>query len=426
MYLLVLFQFLIRDLYEQLKRLHEKQSPVPFSRVYRGQLMSKEELAILKSCQGQLVSMNSFLSTSRDRNFALALVESGLHTSNELVSVLFEIDLNPYLSEMKPFADISRESAIESEDEVLLMLGSMFRLKSISSENNGLSWAIQLSLSNNDRNEISNLFDCMKIDTANDNALFSLACVLFEAGNLGMAERCYHRYLSEQPEEGVNVAKTFQSLGTIFQRRGDYDKALEMLIKAAAIFERTMPYANPFIAITHSSIGNLHLRKKNSKNALICYEKALHMFEHVHGKEHPRIAMCLNNMGAAYNQVSNIDQALACYQQALVIGEKTLPSNHPNLAASHMNVGIAFGKRNNFGLAIEHLERSLQMKMLSLPLNHPDIGDTYGNMAAVYERQKKRYEALSYYKKALSIFSATLHPTHPKIVSTKTYIERLK
>jgi hypothetical protein len=100
--------------------------------------MSIEKVAILMSCEGQLVSMNSFLSTTRDRNYALALVESGSNRLDELKSVLFEIDLDRDLSKMKPYADISRESAIQSEDEVLIMLGSVFRLNSIYSENDGL------------------------------------------------------------------------------------------------------------------------------------------------------------------------------------------------------------------------------------------------------------------------------------------------
>jgi hypothetical protein len=40
--------------------------------VYRGQLMSIEEVGLLLSSEGQLVSMNSFLSTTPDLAVALA------------------------------------------------------------------------------------------------------------------------------------------------------------------------------------------------------------------------------------------------------------------------------------------------------------------------------------------------------------------
>ncbi|CAF3820022.1 unnamed protein product [Rotaria sp. Silwood1] len=424
--LLILFQFFIRDIYEQLKELQKKQSPWPSTRVYRGQLMSKEEIGILMSCEGRLISMNSFLSTTRDQNYALTIVESGANNPDELIPVLFEIDLDPCLSETKPYADITRKSAIPDEDEVLLMLGSVFRLNHIHLESDGRSFTIQLSLTNKDQNEVRELFDCMKIEAENDNVLYSLAYILFNSGKLDAAERCYRRYLNDQPEENVNAAKTYQSLGAIFQLRGEYDSALEILNKAVKIFDRKIPYANPFVAITHTSIGNLHLRRKDPTSALCAFEKALHMFKQVHGEEHQRVAMCLNNMGLTFQAQKKFDEACFYYQQALTISEKTLPANHPNLAASHMNIGILHANLGQFELALEHLECSLQMKHLSLPPDHPDLGDTYGNMAAVYQRQGNLSKALALYEKALSIFAMTLPSTHAKISATKNYIGKLK
>ena len=94
-----------------MQQLQKNQLPLSNNRVYRGQLMSEDEIGRLMSCEGRSVSMNSFLSTSRDRKYASALVESGLDTSDEFRPVLFEIDLDQIKSELKPYADISRESA---------------------------------------------------------------------------------------------------------------------------------------------------------------------------------------------------------------------------------------------------------------------------------------------------------------------------
>jgi hypothetical protein len=58
--LLYLFAFFIRDLRHQFK---QYQIPAPI-RVYRGKLMSRKEVQQLKHSMGQLISMNSFLSTS--------------------------------------------------------------------------------------------------------------------------------------------------------------------------------------------------------------------------------------------------------------------------------------------------------------------------------------------------------------------------
>lgn len=89
------------------------------------------------------------------------------------------------------------------------MLGSVFRLQSVFSENDGQSWIVRLSLSNEDQNEVRDLFDRMRSDAENENVLYSLAYVLSKAGRLYIAERYYRRYLSEQPDNTVNTAKTY-------------------------------------------------------------------------------------------------------------------------------------------------------------------------------------------------------------------------
>lgn len=119
--LLYLFRFFIHDIHEQLKQL---QYPDPI-RVFRGQLMSNDELQTLKSSIGQFISMNSFLSTSVDRRLALSFLSSS-PASGDLQRVLFEIDLDPALPGVKPFADISSGSFFTNEKEVLIMLGSAF------------------------------------------------------------------------------------------------------------------------------------------------------------------------------------------------------------------------------------------------------------------------------------------------------------
>ena len=74
--------------------------------------------------------MNSFLSTSVDRRQALSFLYAST-SSSSMQRVLFEIDVDPQLDGVKPFANITSLSYFSGEDEVLLMLGSIFRLVSI-------------------------------------------------------------------------------------------------------------------------------------------------------------------------------------------------------------------------------------------------------------------------------------------------------
>ena len=64
--LIYLFRFFIRDIQKQL----EKNKCTSTIRVYRGQLMSKDEIEILKNSIGEFISINSFFSTSLNRQLS--------------------------------------------------------------------------------------------------------------------------------------------------------------------------------------------------------------------------------------------------------------------------------------------------------------------------------------------------------------------
>ena len=120
-HMMFLYRSFIFDLCEQLA---EYQAKIEL-KVYRSQLISMKELEILKRNINQLISVNSFFSSSCDRNAALFLLgDPGSFIESE--RVLFEIEADPRKASSKPFSDISRFSEFKQEAEVLFMLGSIF------------------------------------------------------------------------------------------------------------------------------------------------------------------------------------------------------------------------------------------------------------------------------------------------------------
>jgi hypothetical protein len=92
--------------------------------------MSSDELNSLRQNIGQFISVNSFFSTSIERETAKFLL-GDINSLVDLEPVLFEIDADPKIVTSKSFADISKHSHFTEESEVLFMLGSIFRLQSI-------------------------------------------------------------------------------------------------------------------------------------------------------------------------------------------------------------------------------------------------------------------------------------------------------
>ncbi|CAF5161246.1 unnamed protein product, partial [Rotaria sp. Silwood1] len=113
--MIFLFRFFTRNIERQIEQ-YKCTAPI---RVYRGQLMSNEELEVLRGSIGHFISMNSFLSTSIERKQALAFLDATT-ISDDLQRVLIMIDADPRLDGVKPFANITIHSYFTDEKEVLM------------------------------------------------------------------------------------------------------------------------------------------------------------------------------------------------------------------------------------------------------------------------------------------------------------------
>ena len=106
--------------------------------------MLPNELEILKSKSGECFFTNTFLSTTFYYN--VALVFSGCdQKKSDRESVIFDFKLDT-CQRSKPFADISQYSYLQDEREVLISMGTMFRLDSIEFNEILSVWIAELSL----------------------------------------------------------------------------------------------------------------------------------------------------------------------------------------------------------------------------------------------------------------------------------------
>ena len=102
-----------------------------FNEVYRGQFMSMEEVELLRSNVGGLISANSFLSTSMVMELALIFAGQGDDISCQSVLLRITIDFESAKRSTIPFADISHMASFLNENEVLFAPHAMFRIQAV-------------------------------------------------------------------------------------------------------------------------------------------------------------------------------------------------------------------------------------------------------------------------------------------------------
>ncbi|CAF4916823.1 unnamed protein product, partial [Rotaria socialis] len=182
-----LFREFISDIHRQLKANQAGDT----LRVYRGQMISSDELETFKKNCDHFISINSFFSTSLDKTQALLFLNS-CDVGDNLEPVLFEIDANPTLVTSKPFADVSSYSEFTGESEVLFMLGSIFHLKNVRSSSNGQVWIVRMTLCSDDELDLKQVIIDMKDHfLSREINLRTLAKLLWEMGKPDLAEKYF-------------------------------------------------------------------------------------------------------------------------------------------------------------------------------------------------------------------------------------------
>lgn len=419
--LLFLFRFFIRDLHQQLERLQNSTS----IRVYRGQLIALKELEGLKRSVGQLISMNSFLSTSIDRRAALSFLLSS-SVSGDLQRILFEIDLDPALAVNRPFANITEHSFFAQEQEVLVMLGSIFELIEIKEDKK--CWVVHMKLANENENNAKVIYDYMKKqygETDQRSSLFNFGVLLFKMGQYEKAEKYCQLLLKELSPDHADRAGCYHNLGVIANHQGKFEESLDWFKKAIDTYRQTLNEDDPILACTYNSMGEVYCRQGDRKNALQWFNKALTIRKKALGEDHLLVAMCYHNMGNVYQEEKQLNQAYQCHERSMMIRQKYLPADHPDVGASyHCLAGVCLCM-NYPDQALQYYNRALKIYEKSLPSDHADFGMIYYNLGLLYEGQRNMTEALKNFEKASLIFRATLPADHPFIGIVDRDVQRV-
>ena len=421
--ILFLFRFVIGDIYRQLEQNQCKSSV----QVYRGQVMSNDEINNLRHSCNNFISINSFFSTSMSRKKAVGFLYQ-TEISDNIHRVLFEIDAEPQLMTSKPFADISKVSVYGSEQEVLFMMGCIFRLIDIRQNNDGEMWIVRMKLCGDDEHDLKKLFEHMKKDYAGGDGevdLRSFGNVLRVMGKFDLAEKFYRHLLDELPPNDASLSPLYYTLGLVIMDKGDYDASLQWFHKSLEIFMRTNPSDYVNISSKYICIGILHQKKSNYSQALEWFNKGIELFKQAHDENHLNMAYLYSDIAIVYQEQENYSESLDNYNKSLEIYEKHLPSNHPDLGDIQCNTGIVHKGLGHHDLALDHYYRALQIQLKSLPNSHPSIANCYENIGEVYEDKGELKQALTYFEKADTIYCQSLPSQHPDRVRIATHIQRV-
>ncbi|CAF1069379.1 unnamed protein product [Didymodactylos carnosus] len=373
--IIYMFRFFVKDLYNQLKQLYEEFIKVIREwdllklTLYRGQLLTCNELEKVKQNINNYVSMNTFLSTTMDEIVARRYSGEGLQKPL-LESVVFVLDIDIDIIQL-PIADIQEHSYFKDESEILLPVGIQFQIKSVDKMEN--IWYINLSTCREPINAWNQLNDYILKQEIGDKP--TNEAFLFLLNSMGNTIK------SDQYKNLINMENEVQC--RLSQSTVDTDTAATLRYYEKIIEEKT-------------------------ETALYCEQLAVRRFETSLMNPFEWRQLFFYIAYASYSIEDN-ESALTYISFVLKIDLKYLPFGHPYFGYDYMLAGKIHRSLNNYDSALSYYEKALEAALVYLPLNHPSFARIYVTMALVHRQLKNDEKALIYVEKAENLLKQTSH-----------------
>jgi tetratricopeptide (TPR) repeat protein len=211
--------------------------------------------------------------------------------------------------------------------------------------------------------------------------------------------------ISEKSRSILSQINTLSMLGTIYTLRGQYDQALEYLLRSVKQAEKLGDTIKLIKA--YSALGELYgYSFKNFEKAIYYGNITIKFSEQI--KDTPLLVMQLNNLSNFYFNSRNYDRPLAIARQQLDIARQQKDTG--SIATTLCSIGDVYREKKNYDTCIIYynegtgLLKHLAEKDSSY---YPILAMMYGNSSIPYVILKKYPEAIEIINSEIRIFKKT-------------------
>jgi tetratricopeptide (TPR) repeat protein len=414
--LLYIFRFFIIDLCAQLedgKKLLMESEPLT---VYRGQQMPKEEFDTLKTKIGSLISTNGFLSTSRDERVSLGF-SSSPSLREDMIKVSLTIKADPKLQTVT-FADISRQSIFASENEVLFSLGAVFRIDVCEVDETLHMGKLILTATDEGSETLMDFLNAEKDQLQIYSPMIYFGRLLMNEMNaIDRAATYFQTLLDTLPKDHPDISEVYNQIGALHYLRtreyhsgaekhmvdSELQKALEMFEKALEIRRHTFGDNDIRIARSMNSIGSVYNDRGEYDRALHCYERGLQILDNANSGASVFKANLLWNCGNLKNKTKDKEATFSFYIQADEMYAHCLPIHHPTRVETAWTIANLYKSMKDFTNALKYYKRAYDSCGMMLSPSKRRFKDTWVNIVRCCLKLGDKQLAITYLNRVLEM-----------------------
>ncbi len=203
--------------------------------------------------------------------------------------------------------------------------------------------------------------------------------------------------LSRNINYKLGEASSLQRIGSVFNTKGDYPKALEFYLQALKIFEEAHNILG--IAGSFSSIADLYFYGGDIKRSLEYSHKTLSMYQQL--RDTNRMVNTIINMGDTYEKTNQLDSAM--YYTRLGHALAVSKNNTSLFGLGLNNIGNIFQKLGKSDSAMVYYNQATPY--LKLTNNDEGLCENYLGLARVFLKKNTPDSCLYYAKLSFTIAS---------------------
>ena len=219
-------------------------------------------------------------------------------------------------------------------------------------------------------------------------------------------------------EGRTDYATSLNTLGLLYQAKGDYAKAEPLYRSALEINKRALGESHPNCATILNNLGTLYQATGEYAKAEACVLSALEIDKRALGEGHPEYAQRLNNLAVLYEAMGQYAKAEPLFRQAVEIYQRALGENHPAYAGSLSNLAMLYLNMANYAKAESLLRRALEIKKNVLGEVHPEYAKSLDDLAELYQVMGDYADAEPLDRRAVEILKRALGENHPDYASS--------
>lgn len=218
--------------------------------------------------------------------------------------------------------------------------------------------------------------------------------------------------LSGQPRV---KARMLQTIGTVYQQLGLYDRAVPLLEQALEARLQLFGSESLEVAESLESLGRLAERQGRFAEARPMLERSLAVRERALGAEDPLVAQSLDALASLAFSQGEYPRATELGRRALALSEKAFGPGDPRVADLLDRLALAHLRSGEDADARELFERALALREEALGPQHPKVAESLANLANFYRQHGDPERAEPLYRRALAVNEEILGPEHPKV-----------